>query len=571
MNTLVGSLFAASSVRLVVGSLVACLVFGSIGWCGESEDSIHPRDGRMARQVKRRRGLRRGAAPGKACLPDPAVEELKQQMAVLRSELEDQRETNRRLSESVQVMSARLSMLTTATAQTVRRNELERTVDQIKAQSATLGPVGLKVTVGGQYRVMGDQSNFSWHDATIPAPGAAMTPTRNAFSNLRLRNNLDVRVDERHGGFLQYEVGHVSLGANAEFPKAAGNSSNPDMQPGDIELRRAFLYDDRGGKGTYRVGILDFTDPYGSILASADWDFNVGGVDFYKKLGHDDPFELRLGAYQLFEHNHRISDDTALYAFDLNYVHDAKRSIGLGYHVMDDSGSYSYAHLNTHSKTYLSSHDYWLGLHGTTSIGDVALRGAFIHNEGSRLDVGPGRWTHSGDAVRVEAVTPVGRKSTLSVQGMHTSGEADPNTRNSGEFRTIAQSAGDNFGAASYWGYLSITSPHGPSDINDLGVSSQNRGLGLNTLQGKLDVSFNRKLAGTLAAGWLTADKTNPANGGKEIGTEGRAELAWTLGKGFEIQSGIAHLWTGSFYKTGPTAGDPENLYQLYTRTQLEF
>ena len=38
------------------------------------------------------------------------------------------------------------------------------------------------------------------------------------------------------------------------------------------------------------------------------------------------------------------------------------------------------------------------------------------------------------------------------------------------EFRTVAQSYRDNFGAQGYWSYTHLTTPNGPDDVNDLGA-----------------------------------------------------------------------------------------------------
>jgi hypothetical protein len=37
------------------------------------------------------------------------------------------------------------------------------------------------------------------------------------------------------------------------------------------------------------------------------------------------------------------------------------------------------------------------------------------------------------------------------------------------------------------------------------------------------------------------------------------------------VDLGASYLFTGNFYKSGPNVADPDNLYQLYLRFQLEF
>ena len=506
--------------------------------------------------------------------PPAAVESLAQEVAALRSELAAERARNQRMEATVEHLSVQLTTLGAA-----------EVVEREKAQTPTVvSAPGIQFKVGGQYRVLTNNGNFTFHQAVV-APTNAPFPITNphAASNLRLRNNLEVRADGTHGAFFQYEIGHVDLAANGEFPKAAGSPGNPFQQAGDIEVRRAYLFEDRADKGLYRFGILDYTDPYGSFLASADWDFNVGGFDLAVRLGGDtreDPV-LRAGLYQLLENNIFKADDTYMGALDVTWSKDASHAFGVALNYMDDSGQYSYAHRNVAglpdpragAGAYLSSHDTWYGVHGKTKLGNVDVNGALIGNSGTRLDPGPagGHFDHDGSMVRVEGSAPVLRDSRVFAQALHSTGEADPNTRSSGEFRTIAQSVGDNFGAESYWGYLSITSPHGPSDLFDLGVSPQNRSLGLNTVQAKLDTRLSKNLGTTLAVGYLKSDATNPANGGNVIGTEIRGEVLWRLGRYIVMQTGAAALKTGNFYKVSATSDDPANLYQIYSRTQMEF
>lgn len=267
-------------------------------------------------------------------------------------------------------------------------------------------------------------------------------------------------------------------------------------------------------------------------------------------------------------------------ALDVTWSKDASHALGVALNYVDDNGQYSYAHRNrvglpdprAGQGAYLSSHDFWYGVHGKTKVGTVDLNGALIGNSGTRLDPGAaGKFNHDGALVRIEGTAPVLDRSRLSVQALHSSGEVDPNSRDSGEFRTIAQTIGDNFGAASYWGYLSITSPHGPSDLFDLGVSPQNRSLGLNTIQGKLDTQYSKNVGTTLALGYLESDATNIANNGNVIGTELRGEIQWRLGRYTMLQTGAAVLNTGNFYQVNAAAGDPDDLYQIYSRTQMEF
>ena len=124
-----------------------------------------------------------------------------------------------------------------------------------------------------------------------------------------------------------------------------------------------------------------------------------------------------------------------------------------------------------------------------------------------------------------------------------------------GGFRTVAQSARDNFGAEGYWSYLMLVTPQGYTDVNDMGVSLQNRGCGLFTVQTKYDYPIFRRLTGTIAVGWLRSDTPNPANGSTDMGTELGNDFTLDFGGGLKADMGAAVLFTGDFYK--PSAGAP--------------
>ena len=154
---------------------------------------------------------------------------------------------------------------------------------------------------------------------------------------------------------------------------------------------------------------------------------------------------------------------------------------------------------------------------------------------------------------------------------MYSTGDVNPNDNSSDEFRTVAQSVRDNFGAQGYWSYLVITSADGPSDVNDLGVSLQNRSLGLFTVQAKYDYPIFDRLSGRIAAGWLRSATVNPTSGATDMGTELANVFTFDFGGGLKADFGASVLFTGDFYKTSPAAPRPDNLYEAFTRLQLEF
>ena len=97
-----------------------------------------------------------------------------------------------------------------------------------------------------------------------------------------------------------------------------------------------------------------------------------------------------------------------------------------------------------------------------------------------------------------------------------------------------------------------LITPQGYSDVNDMGVSLQNRGLGLLTVQTKYDYPIFQRLSGTMAAGWLRSDRPNPANGSTDMGTEVGHDFTLDFGGGLKADMGAAVLFTGDFYKPRP-------------------
>ncbi|MFQ5792006.1 MAG: hypothetical protein ACE5JI_16150, partial [Acidobacteriota bacterium] len=159
----------------------------------------------------------------------------------------------------------------------------------------------------------------------------------------------------------------------------------------------------------------------------------------------------------------------------------------------------------------------------------------------------------------------------LFIQVLYSTGNDGTSASDSGEFRTIAQSVRDNSGSQGYWSFLGLTSPRGPSDVVDLGVGLQNRGLGLRTIQAALERKIFEDLSAYVATGYLRSDEENPVNADKDMGVELLGEIHWTFKKAMGLDLGASYLVTGGFYKTGPNVPDPDDLYQIYLRYQLEF
>lgn len=458
------------------------------------------------------------------------------------------------------------------------REEFESLQEKVQAladRTSRRGKEGPAVrwNVGAQWRVMANAANFGWHPATI----GDHEDTR-SFVNQRFRTWLSFAPTEKVGGYLQLEVGHVVWGEDREGTKTFGQDAV------GIELRRGFLTYTSEQVGRFRVGIQDWHDAFGesptlgsfdavddydsfgAVLANSIWDFNVGGVAWSRTFPDVGNLAINAGVFVLWEGDDARADDVYLFAMDADLpVWEEDEGIGTSLYYLVDRGEYSYPT----SAPYDSSWDLWFGVRVTRKVASVPLRAWVILNTGQRDDpTGPG-FDHTGWAAKIEACEMAVGPGRLSVQGIYSSGEGNPDDRSSGEFRTIAQSDRDDFGSQGYWSYLALSAPHGPSDVKDLGVGLQNRGLGLVTLQAKYSYPVSGPFSGQVAAGALWSAADNPRSGKSYMGTEIANTFTWDLGGGLTWAFGGAYFFTGGFYEN-PATGDPVHLWELFSRFQLE-
>ena len=417
------------------------------------------------------------------------------------------------------------------------------------------------IDIGGQYRLMFNSSNFGFHPATIS--NAQDTQT---FFNQRFRTWLTVRPNDNVEGYIQMEVGHVDWGSNFDFPKTYVGPRFPgaDDRVG-VELRRGWLAYQNDAVGRLQAGIQGWQDSFGQTLASSDWDFSVGGLSWARSAGDT---RMLFGAFALDEADAAEADDAILFTLDLDWAPAESHRLGFSLYYLSDRGAYSYPT----RPPYDSSWDLWAGLRAATTFWQTPVNAFVLYNTGQRRDFGAvPLFIHRGFAVKFEVGPIPLAYGEASLQTLYSTGDHDTSDRFSNEFRTVAQSARDNFGAQGYWSYLVLTSPHGPSDVNDLGVSLQNQGFGLFTLQGKYDYPISGRLSGSLIAGWLRSATDRDINGGKELGTELAQMFTIDFGGGLVADFGVAVLFTGDFYQTARVAPHPVNLWEAFTRVQLEF
>lgn len=434
----------------------------------------------------------------------------------------------------------------------------------------------MSLAFGGQFRVVSQFVNFDRHSLTIGDDQGT-----SAFAALRLRPWVNIYGSDRcsYGVYAQVEIGHIFFGEDNDFPKTFG----PDPDEVGVELRRGYLWWKPCPTQRVRLGVLDwqdrfgerptFGDPWWSVdrydsfqapLANSIWDFSVAGIDWEIDSAG---WHWRLSALVLDEDDNTFDGDGAAWLFGLDVDREVGCSLlGASAYYLHDDGDYSYGTFGGPGAAYKSAWDLWLGARAHVPLGRLEASAFAIYNTGETENAD---WEHDGWAAKVALASP-GPCTSWRVQALYSSGNDGSSATSSGEFRTIAQSERDNFGAQGYWSYLALSSPHGPSDVDDLGVGVQNRGLGLLAVQGMVEHKFASRISGRAAVGWMRSAESNPISGSSAMGIEVMAELSFKLGANLGLDVGGAWFFTGDFYRAagGP---EPDDLGMLWTRLQVEF
>jgi hypothetical protein len=431
-----------------------------------------------------------------------------------------------------------------------------------------------KYSWGGQYRILPNSSNFTFQPLFITNDQHTQT-----FVNQRMRVWATVEPNEHVEGYIQMQIGGINWGTNVDFPKRFAGFQFPPAPNVDTigaYIRRGWVAYKDEEWGKVRVGFLDWHDSFGDTLASSDYDFDIGGIDWNVTLPELNNLHFTAGFFLLSDRAFLTTDENVagkhtalLYTFDADQPIDDHTSIGASVYWIADQGDYSYSTFDP----YRSSYDAWFGVRASTKVMERLPVNAFaILNTGDRTNLaGQTIFRHTGYAGKFEMGPVEIGPGKFSTQFLYASGSDHPGIGDTSEFRTVAQTYRDNFGAQGYWSYMHITSPAGSSDVNDLGVSLQDRGLGLITVQGKYEYPICPKLTGTASAGWLHSANNNPANGHSNIGTELAQMFTYNFTGGLKLDTGVAYLFTGDFYKQTAASPKPDNLIEVFARLQLEF
>ncbi len=265
-----------------------------------------------------------------------------------------------------------------------------------------------KFRLGGQYRVEADGSNFTYHQTTI-----TNNEDNGFFVNQRFRLWLTYNPTDNVEGYIQMQVGGINWGTDFDYVKNyVGSFDTPDDHVG-IQLRRAWLAVKDDDWGKVRVGFLDWHDSFKDTMASSDYDFNIGGIDWVKTFKEYNDFQVQAAILLLTDQAFVLGSDETnpgphsayLFAIDLDQpLLDKKSSIGASVYYLDDRGEYSYPTL-----TYSYSWDLWIGVRGKTEVNNAPLSGFFILNTGDRTDFGSTDFHHTGWAGEFEVgPVPVG-------------------------------------------------------------------------------------------------------------------------------------------------------------------
>lgn len=425
--------------------------------------------------------------------------------------------------------------------------------------------------LGGQFRIEGDSNNFPFHPVSL-----APSQQERAFVNQRYRLWLTYAPNENVEGYIQAQMGGINWGSGYDFNKNfPGTFTSVFGDRVGIELRRAWLAYKDENWGKVRAGFLDWHDSFNDTLASSNYDFNVAGVDWVKTVEGMNNLRLSAAALllsdQAFASTNPVPDagtrTATLIAIDADQPLTERFSVGASTYLLYDRGGYSHPTAGT----YRYALDAWFGVRAKWNNEVLPLAAFFLVNSGRRGDLDPIGFRNTGWATWLEAGALKIGNAKLSSQIYYASGDSNPGDGKSQEFRTVAQSYRDNFGAQGYWSYLQLTSPNGPGDVADLGVSLQNRGLGLFTVQGKLEYPLTKRLTSSTTAGWLQSTAANPRNGARGMGTEIGEMFTFDFGGGLKLDTGAATLFTGDFYRPAPGAAKANNLWEVFGRLQLEF
>ncbi|MBI2969123.1 MAG: hypothetical protein HYY36_00070 [Gammaproteobacteria bacterium] len=463
------------------------------------------------------------------------------------------------------------------TAQNARIEELQRQVDAMRKQMESLiaeiegmrgnrapdspapradpkpasvlaGPAGTEIGLGGQYRV---NSYWADNDGGLDDQTAARA---------RIRQNVDIKFDERFRTHLQLELGHTSDNVTTTIASSRGNT---------IAVRHAVLDYRFGPDVGIKAGIVPLADRFGDTLFSSDWDYNPVALAVEVPAG---PLEFRAFAANLRETigtgggESEADDDTVHYQLDATLPLGERGGLHAGASYLSLSPSVA--------TPFIDGAHYGFGIGGDwrTAAG-LRISGFLLGSHTDRELLGTPD-DGSGYALKLQIETPAG-PGTFGLMATHASGESD----GSGFMPIMGL-----VGTYGYWGYTGLLTVQGPTDtgIDSNAVNLSNNGYGLTTVQAMYALPLTDRLSARIAAGWF--GNTDAAGRDETLGADLLLAGSYRFNKVLVLDFGAAFAWLNDsvspYFLAIPdgtpaafsfAAGEDRNRHTLFTRFQAEF
>lgn len=432
------------------------------------------------------------------------------------------------------------------------QREVEALKSQINAQLTATAPQAAKngpeVSFGGQYRI-----NAYSSDNDVIGQG------NQTASRVRIRQNVDIKFDERFKTHLQMELGHTTDNITT--------TSDSDRKT-NLNVRHAVLDYTTVGGINLQAGIVPLSDYFGDTLFSGDWNYNPVAASALIPVGTG---KLRTFAGTLRETvgtgGETVSkDDTSHYQLDYRLPLGSSARFNFG-------GSYVTLTPDNAAPFRSGSHsNYGAGAQFDFAHG-LQLNGFVLGSSTDKKLLAPGAGNGSGLAAKLELTGGAG-SGKFGLLATHATGKSN----GSGFLPVMALSRTNG-----YWGYTGILTIQGPTDTGFDGdsVNISNNGYGLTTVQAKYDFPISADLSGYVAVGWFGNSKA-PAGRSGDVGTDFLLMGTYRFNKYLALNFGGAYAKlkdSVSGYSNGivngatfnQAVGVSRNKTALFTRLQAEF
>ena len=431
------------------------------------------------------------------------------------------------------------------------QREIEALKTQMKSQQ-TAAPqaarTGPEVSFGGQYRIN-----------AYSADNDVVGQDKQTAARVRIRQNVDIKFDERFKTHFQMELGHTTDNVST--------TSGSDRQT-NLNVRHAVLdYTTLSGVNL-QAGIVPLSDYFGDTLFSGDWNYNPVAVSALAPVG--------AGKFRAFAGTLRETvgtggetvskDDTTHYQLDYRLPLSGKAQFNLG-------ASYVTLTPDTAAPFRSGSHsNYGAGAQFELGRG-LQLNGFVAGSSTDKKLLAPGAGDGSGVAAKLELTGGAG-SGKFGLLATHATGKS-----NGSGFLPVMALAKTN----GYWGYTGILTVQGPTDtgIDGDSVNISNNGYGLSTVQAKYAFPLTADLSGYVAVGWFGNTKA-PAGRSGDLGTDLLLMGTYRLNKYLALDFGGAFAKlkdSVSGYSNGIVGGATfnqgvgvsRNKTAFFTRLQAEF